>query len=76
MAKLEVEIPEELRRDFESLSDIDVSFAMSRVLKTELERLARLKGIVSKSKLTEKDAKLLSSKVDESLAKRFRSAQG
>lgn len=75
MAKLEIEIPEELKHDFEGLSDIDVSFAMSRVLKTELERLARLKGIVSKSKFTEKDAKLLSSKVDESLAKKFKSAQ-
>lgn len=76
MAKLEIEIPEELKRDFEDLSDIDVSLAMSRVLKAELERLARLKGIVSKSKLTEKDAKLLSSKVDKSLAERFKSAQG
>ena len=75
MSKLEVEIPEELRRDFKDLSDMDVSLAMSRVLKAELERLAKLKGIVSKSRLTENDAKLMSSKVDKSLAKRFKSTQ-
>lgn len=76
MTKLEIEIPEELRRDFENLSGIDVSLAMSRVLRAELERLAKLKAVVSKSRFTEKDARSLSSKVDESLSKRFKSVQG
>lgn len=75
MAKLEVEIPEELKREFEGMSKIDVSLTMSRLLRSELERLARLKEIVSRSKLTEKDVKKLSDKLDKSLAKRFEQSQ-
>lgn len=75
MAKLEVEIPEEMKRELEGLSKIDVSLAATRLIKTELERLARLKDIVSRSRLTEKGVEQLSRKVDRSLSKRFRSTK-
>ena len=77
MAELKVEIPEELKHDFEKISEIDVSLAVARLVKTEIEKLKKLKLIVSKSKLTEKDVKKLSDNVDKSLAKRFKqSLQG
>ena len=77
MAEVVVKIPEELKHDFEKISEIDVSLAVTRIVKTEIERLKRLKDIVSKSKLTEKDVQELSDNVDKSLAKRFKqSVQG
>ena len=71
MAELKVGIPEELKQDFKKVSDADVSMAVTRLLKAELERLSRLKKIVSRSRLREKDVKELSAKVDASLRKRF-----
>ena len=72
MAELTIEIPEELEQEMKEVSEIAVSLAVTKLVKTELERLARLKKIVSKSELTEKDVEELSKKVDEASAKRFR----
>jgi len=72
MGKITVFIPEELEEDIKRLSKIKLSLAIARMLKPELERLARLKSIVSRSKLTEEDVKELSDKTDKSLSERFR----
>ena len=54
MAELKIKIPEEVRF-FKQVSDIDWSIAVSKLLKSKLERIAELQRIVSKSKLTEND---------------------
>ena len=76
MAELRVEIPKELEDDIRGLPDIEVSMFVTRVVKGEFDRLARLKRIVAKSKLTEKDVEELSDKVEKPLSKRFRQSVG
>ncbi len=71
MAELKVEIPEELEREIKGFPEIVVSLAVSRLVKEEFERLARLKRIVSRSELTEEKALEISDKINESLAGRY-----
>lgn len=70
MAELKIKIPDELN-GLTSASNIKWQLAVERKLKEELEYLAKLKRIVDKSKLTEKQAKELSDEVNWSLAKRY-----
>ena len=71
MAELKVEIPDELK-ELESASGINWQLAVEKRLKEEFEELARLTRIVSKSKLTEEQAKELADDVNLSLAKKYK----
>lgn len=71
MVQLTVDIPEELEAEFKRMSRIDLSILVSKVLKEELARIARVKKIVSKSKLKTSKAEALADKVSGSLAKRY-----
>ena len=71
MAEIKVEVPEDLKREVGQVSEIDLSLAVSRLIKEKFERLARLKRIVSKSELSEEKAVKLSDKISESLARRY-----
>jgi hypothetical protein len=74
MAEVKIVIPDDLKKDFEAVSKAALSVAVFRLMKEEIERLARVKAIVSKSTLTEKDVNDLSEKVDASLSKKIRQA--
>ena len=71
LVELTIEIPDELEKKIGLFSDIELSLLVSRLIKERLESLARLKRIVSKSKLSEKKASEISDKINESLAKRY-----
>ena len=70
MAEVVVNIPEELK-EFESISPINWQLLFSRFLKKELERIKEIEAIVSKSKLTEEQAKELADEVSLAISKRF-----
>lgn len=70
MAEVVVNVPEELK-EFESISPINWQLAVEKRMKEEFEELARLKRIVSKSKLTEKDVEDLSEEVGTALTERL-----
>jgi hypothetical protein len=72
MTQFIIEIPEELKEEMEELPDLNWQLVVRRSLKRELEEVLELKRIISKSKLTENDVKVLSDKINESPAKRFR----
>ena len=72
MAEIVVKIPEELKQEMGEFPEVEWQAVTRKLLREELGRMCELKAIVSKSKLTEKDVKELSAKVDESLARRFR----
>ena len=72
MVELKISLPEELKQEMGEFPNIEWQVVVRRLLKQELDRLFKLKRIVSKSKLTEKDVAELSNKVDKSLAQRFR----
>ncbi|MCD6171751.1 MAG: hypothetical protein J7J36_04995 [Thermoplasmata archaeon] len=45
--------------------------SINKLIKEELERMARLKKIISKSKLKERDVEELTNKVDEAIYEKF-----
>ena len=65
-------IPRELEDDLKSLSQLELSLTLRKLAVVELLKLARIKGIVAKSKLTEEDIKEFSDETNKALAKRFR----
>ena len=80
MAELLLRVPNEVRREFEAMLGREIPEKMwqllfSRFLNEELrEKLLEIKkieSIVSKSKLTEKQAKELADEVSLSISKRF-----
>lgn len=70
MAELTFEIPEDLEF-MKKVSGIEWSLLFNKLLRSELEEIARLKRIVSKSKLTEKDVEEFSDKINDSLSQRY-----
>ena len=70
MAEVKIRIPDELN-ELALSKKVNWQLAISRKLNEELEELARIKRIVSKSKLTEEKATELSNEVNVSLAKRY-----
>ena len=73
MAELKVIIPEELWRKMASF-EIDWHAITRDLLKKKVNELSDLKAIVSKSKMTDEDALELGSKVNKSLAKKFKTS--
>ncbi len=71
MPEIVVSIPEELNQEMKEFPEVNWSFTVNRMIKEEFERLIKLKKIVSKSELTEGDVKELSTKISQSLAKRY-----
>lgn len=67
MTEVSVKIPEELK-EFESASPIDWQLVIEKKLKEEFDELVKLRRIVSRSQLTEKDVELLSEEVGTALA--------
>ncbi len=74
MVEITIDIPEDLKENLKK-SNIDASVLIKMVIKQLLEEiknkqdLQRAKEIVSKSKLSEKDAEELSNKIKRSMLK-------
>ena len=70
MAEIVVKIPKELK-ELEGASGIRWQLAVERRLREELEEIARIERIVSKSKMTQEQADELADEVNRSLSKRY-----
>ena len=80
MPELKLEVPDDVRMEFEALFGKKMPESMwqllfSRFLNEELRKklseIKKIESIVSRSKLTEKQAKELADEVSMSLSKRF-----
>lgn len=71
MAEVRVIIPQELKKKMDKFQ-VDWPTVLRKLLKKEVDELSELEAIVSKSKLTEKDALELGRKVNKSLVMRFK----
>ena len=69
MMEIKIEIPKELEEEIKSISKTTLSLIINKLIKEELEEMIRLKKIVSKSKMTEKDVEELANKIDEAILK-------
>ena len=70
MTEIKFKIPDEL--DFiKQISNIDWSLLFNRVVKEEMDKIAKLKKITLKSKLSDKDVDELTEKINKSLSERY-----
>jgi uncharacterized protein YacL (UPF0231 family) len=80
MAELLLKVPDDVKREFEavlgekmpeSMWQLLFSRFLNEELRKKLSEIKKIESIVSKSKLTEKQAKELADEVSMSLSKRF-----
>ena len=80
MAELLLRVPDEVRKEFETVLGRKIpekmwqllfSRFLNEELKEKLSKIKKIESIVSKSKLTEKQAKELADEVSLSVSKRF-----
>jgi hypothetical protein len=71
MAEIVVKIPKELEEDFKKIDPLFLELAVQRLIKERLEEFVKVERILTKSKLTEREALELGRKVNKSLAKRY-----
>ena len=71
MPEITVSIPKELEEEFKSIPPEVLESAIQRLVKSELEKLAEFKRLVSKSKLSEEEAMKLAEEVNKDLAERY-----
>lgn len=72
MVEIKVAIPEDLMQEMEKSSFIDWSKVVRNAIREKATKLARLKAIASKSKLTEEDAVELGRKINKRLHERYK----
>ena len=72
MAEIKVVIPEDLKRVMDRTPFIDWSNVARDAIRMQASKLARLKAIASKSKLTEEDALELGRKINKGLHERYK----
>ena len=70
MAEVCVRIPDEWKHEIEESGN--ASLLVKLLLKKELQERSELRSIIARSKLSEKDVKELSEKIDTELSKKFR----
>ncbi len=71
MAELKIKIPEDLKMEMEKFC-VDWSLIIRRTIKREIQNLTEIERIISKSRLTDRDALELGEKISKSIAERFK----
>ena len=71
MVEIIVSVPKELEKEFKKLDPFLLQLAMQKLVKEKLEEFVKVEKILSKSKLTEREALKLGRKVNKSLAKKY-----
>ena len=71
MPEVMIDLPEDLVRELEQISKLELSLVVSKLLKERLAKLARLERIVSKSGLSEEKAREIADEIDLSLSKEY-----
>jgi CCR4-NOT transcriptional regulation complex NOT5 subunit len=71
MVEIVVKIPKELEEEFKKIDPLLLELAVQRLIKEKLEEFVEVEKMLSKSKLTEKEALELGRKVNKALAKRY-----
>jgi CCR4-NOT transcriptional regulation complex NOT5 subunit len=71
MVEITVKIPKELEEDFKKIDPLFLELAIQRLIKEKIEEFVKVERMLTKSKLTEKEALKLGRKVNKSLAKRY-----
>lgn len=70
MVEIKIEIPDELGF-VEQIPSIEWSMLAGKLIKSKLDKIVKLKRIIAKSRLTERDVEELSNDINMSLSKRY-----
>jgi hypothetical protein len=73
MGTISVSVEDEMKSRMTELEEINWSAVARNAFEEKLKEVEILKRLASKSKLTAKDAQEISKKINESMAKKFRS---
>jgi hypothetical protein len=73
MGTISVSVEDKMKWRMAELEEINWSAVARKAFEDKLKEVEILKTLASKSKLTAKDAKKISNKISESMAKKFRS---
>lgn len=71
MATLSVAVPDPLKKKMGQLEEINWSAVARQAFEQKVKQIEFLKSLAKKSKLTEKDAEEISTKINKSMAKKF-----
>ena len=74
MGTMSVSVSEELKEKMEKLDEVNWSAVARKAFEEKVNQIEFLKKIAAKSKLTEKSAEEISSKISRGMAQKFRSA--
>ncbi len=72
MATLSVSVSDELREKMTLIDEVNWSAVARKAFEEKVKQIEILKKIATKSQLTEKDAREISKKINEDMAKKFR----
>lgn len=70
MAEVTINVPLELKREIQKFDKFTLSLALQKAV-DELEEWTEVRKLVSKSRLTEKQALAISRKINKGMAKRY-----
>ena len=70
MTEIKVEIPNELKF-IRHVSNVDWSLLFNKIVREELEKTAKLKKIILKSELSEKDVEELTEVINKSISSKY-----
>lgn len=73
MGTIAVSVPEDLKIAMTRLEEINWSAVARNAFEEKVKEIELFKKIIGRSELTEKDVKSISKKIDESMARKFRS---
>lgn len=73
MGTISVSVADEMRERIIELDEINWSAVARKAFEEKLREVEILKRIACKSKLTERDAQAISKKINENMARKFRS---
>ncbi len=69
--EIRIEIPKEVEKEIKNISKSTLSLSINKLIKEELEKMVRMKKIISKSEMKERDVEELANKVDEAIYEKF-----
>lgn len=72
MATLSVSVPEDMKDKMECMEEINWSAVARKAFEEKIKELEFMRSIANKSKLSVKDVKEISDKINRNVSKRFR----
>ena len=72
MGNISISVPDDLKQKIANLEEVNWSAVARVAFEEKINQIEFLRKIISKSKLTEKDAKEISDKINIGMAKKFK----